>query len=226
MRVPLLALKEQYATLKSDLQKALEEVLESQVLINGPAVAELEGRIAEVCACARAIGTSSGTDALLCALMALEIGSGDEVITTPYSFFATAGCVWRVGARPIFVDIEPDTFNLDPSRIESAVSERTKAIIPVHLFGQMAEMDPILEIARKHDLSVIEDAAQAIGAMQNGRKAGSLGTVGCLSFYPTKNLGGIGDGGMLVTNDLKLADRLAMLREHGARSNYYHRWVG
>ena len=204
----------------------MEAVLESQLVINGPAVKELEKLIAGYCGCVAAVGVSSGTDALLCSLMALEVGPGDEVITTPYTFFSTGGSIWRTGARPVFVDIEPDTFNIDASKIEAAITQKTKAIIPVHLFGQMAEMDPIMEISENHNLHVIEDAAQAIGATYHGRIAGSIGTVGCFSFYPTKNLGGMGDGGMIVTLDAELAERLALLRNHGSEQRYYHKWVG
>ncbi len=226
MHVPLLDLKAQFRTIRDEITAAVEEVLESQYFINGPAVAELEGRIAEYSGCAAAVGVSSGTDALLCALMTLGIGPGDEVITTPYTFFATAGCVWRVGARPVFVDILPETFNIDASKIEAAVTGKTKAVMPVHLFGQAADTDPVLAVAGEHDLHVIEDAAQAIGATYKGRKAGSIGTVGCFSFFPSKNLGGIGDGGMIVTQDAELARRLRVFRNHGAEPKYYHKWVG
>jgi len=226
MNVPLLDLKAQYATIKAEMDRAVYEVMESQRFINGPAVQELEGLIAQYCGCASAVGVSSGTDAILCSLMALGIGPGDEVITSPYTFFATAGCIARVGARPVFVDIEPDTFNIDTSQVPGAVSERTKAIIPVHLFGQTAEMDPILALAEDRGLHVIEDAAQAIGATYRGRMAGSMGTVGCFSFFPSKNLGGIGDGGMVVTQDEGLAERIRVLRNHGAKPTYYHSLVG
>ncbi|MBL7132927.1 MAG: DegT/DnrJ/EryC1/StrS family aminotransferase [Phycisphaerae bacterium] len=226
MEVPLLDLKAQYATLHDELMGAIEAVMQSQRFINGPEVGQLENRIAEYCHCAGAVGVSSGTDAILCSLMTLGVGTGDEVITTPYTFFATAGCVRRVGARCVFVDIEPDTFNIDPGKIEAAVTERTRAIIPVHLFGQMAEMDAIMAIAKKHDLCVIEDAAQSIGATYHGHKAGEIGTVGCLSFYPSKNLGGLGDGGMIVAQDRQLIEKLAVCRNHGAEPKYYHKFVG
>ena len=226
MEVPLLDLKAQYATIREEIRAALDPVLESQYFINGPAVKELEAAVAEYSECAAAVGVSSGTDALLCALMSLGIGTGDEVITTPYTFFATVGSIWRVGARPVFVDIEPDTFNIDAAKIAAAVTERTRAIMPVQLFGQMAEMDAIMETARARDLHVIEDAAQAIGATCKGRKAGAIGTVGCFSFFPSKNLGGLGDGGMIVTQDEQLADRMRIGRDHGQDPRYYHRWVG
>lgn len=226
MNVPLLDLNGQYATIKDELMPVIEAVIESCHFINGPEVARLEKVVAEYCGCKFGVGVSSGTDAILCSLMALGIGPGDEVITTPYTFFATAGSIWRTGARPAFVDIEYDTFNIDPSRIEAAVTAKTKAIMPVDLFGQMAEMDPIMEIASKHDLFVIEDAAQAIGASYKGKKAGSIPTMGCLSFYPSKNLGALGDGGMIVTQSNQLIDRLGQCRNHGQQSSYYHSWVG
>ena len=226
MQVPLLDLKAQYATLRDEMMPAIEAVLDSQYFIGGPAVKELETAVAQYSGAAAAVGVSSGTDALLCGLMSLGIGPGDEVITTPYTFFATAGSVWRVCARPVFVDIEADTFNIDPAKIEAAITEKTKAIIPVHLFGQMADMDPIMEIAERRGLAVIEDAAQAIGATYKGRKAGSIGTMGCFSFFPSKNLGGFGDGGMIVTQDAGLADRLAQCRNHASKPKYYHQWVG
>jgi len=226
MNVPMLDLKAQYATIKDEMTSAIEAVLESQYFINGPEVKQLEGMIAEYCDCKAAVGVSSGTDALLASLMTLGIGAGDEVITSPYTFFATAGSIWRSGAKPVFVDIEADTFNIDPAKIEAAITKKTKAIMPVHLFGQVAEMDPILEIAAKHELYVIEDAAQGIGATYKGRKAGSMGTTGCFSFFPSKNLGCNGDGGMVVTQDEDLADRIAQCRNHGSKPKYYHKWVG
>ena len=226
MAVALLDLKAQFARIRDEIVAAVQAVLESQACINGPAVGELEEAIAGYCGCAEAIGVSSGTDALLCSLMALEIGAGDEVITTPYTFFGTAGSIRRTGAKPVFVDIEPDTFNLAVARLEAAVTERTRAIIPVHLFGQMADMDAIMRIAAGHDLAVIEDACQAIGATCGGRGAGSIGTMGCFSFYPSKNLGGLGDGGMIVTQDADLAARLRAFRNHGEETRYMHKWVG
>ncbi len=226
MNVPLLDLKAQFATIKDEIIPGIEAVMESQYFIKGPEVKELEAQIAEYSTTKTAVGVSSGTDALLASLMTLGIGAGDEVITTPYTFFATVGSIWRTGARPVFVDIEPDTFNIDPTRIESVITEKTKAIIPVHLFSQMAEMDRIMATAGKHNLFVIEDAAQAIGATYKGKKAGSIGTTGCFSFFPAKNLGGFGDGGMVVTQDEELGERLRQYRNHGSKPKYYHKWVG
>ncbi|MCX5647634.1 MAG: DegT/DnrJ/EryC1/StrS family aminotransferase [Planctomycetota bacterium] len=226
MPVPLLDLVAQYRTIRDEVRAAVTEVLESQRGVGGPQIVALEKAVAEYCRCRHAIGVSSGTDALLVSLMSLDIGRGDEVITTPFTFFATVGSIVRVGAKPVFVDIDPKTYNIDPSHIEAAVTPKTKAIMPVHLFGQMADMDPILAAAEKHGLAVIEDAAQAIGAEYNGRRAGSLGTCGCFSFYPSKNLGACGDGGMVVTNDDGLARRCELMRNHGAEERYYHRHVG
>ena len=226
MKVPLLDLKAQYAGIKDDVLRAVNEVLDSQVCILGPKVAELEREVAALSDCTFGVGVSSGTDALLAALMALEIGAGDEVITTSFTFFATAGCVSRTGATPVFVDIDSRTFNIDPQLVERAITPRTKAIIPVHLFGQMCDMDAIMEIAQRHNLYVIEDAAQAISSTYKGRKAGSIGHVGCFSFFPSKNLGGAGDGGMLVTNDADLHDRLLVMRSHGSKPKYYHKVIG
>jgi len=226
MNVPLLDLKAQYALIKAEILIALQEVLDSQVCILGPKVLDLEQRIAALSGTQFAVGVSSGTDALLASLMALEIGPGDEVITTPFTFFATAGCIARTGATPVFTDIDPQTFNLDPSRIRKAISSRTKAIIPVHLFGQMCDMGPIMQIAAEYGLDVIEDAAQAIFATYKGRAAGSVGTLGCFSFFPSKNLGGAGDGGMIVTNDQALFERLVNLRAHGSKPKYYHSMIG
>lgn len=226
IKVPLLDLKAQYKTIRDEIRAVVDKVLESQYFINGAEVRELEAAVAQYSGCKKGIGVSSGTDALLCGLMALNIGPGDEVITSPYTFFATAGSIWRAGAKPVFVDIEPDTFNIDPAKIEAAVTPKTKAIIPVHLYGQCAEMDPILAIAKKHNLYVIEDAAQSIGAAYRNRKACTMGTLGCLSFFPSKNLGGLGDGGMILTNDESLAQRIAMFRMHGSQVKYYHQFVG
>ena len=206
--------------------KALAEVVESCRFVNGPQIEKLEQAVAAYCGCTAAVAVSSGTDALLCSLMALGIGPGDEVITTPYTFFATAGCIARVGATPVFVDIDPETYNIDAGRVAAAVTAKTRAIIPVHLFGQVADMDPIMALAARHKLAVIEDAAQAIGAKYQGRPAGSFGTTGCFSFYPTKNLGTLGDGGMIVTQDAGLAGRMRVLRDHGQSPQYYHKLIG
>jgi dTDP-4-amino-4,6-dideoxygalactose transaminase len=226
MQVPLLDLKAQYATIKNEILTAVSEVLESQICIGGPKVAQLEQKIAAISDCKFAVGASSGTDAILNSLMSLNINSGDEVITTPFTFFATAGCIARTGAKPVFVDIDPKTYNINPTLIEAAVTGRTRVIMPVHLFGQMADMDPIMAIAKKCNLAVIEDAAQSITSTYKGRKAGSFGTVGCFSFFPSKNLGGIGDGGMIVTNDQQLYDRLSIMRNHGSKPKYYHKYIG
>ena len=236
MKVPLLDLKTQLTTIRSEMLNAITAVLDSTQYIMGPPVADLEEKIADYCGVQFAVGVSSGTDALLVALMALEVKPGDLVITTPYSFFATAGVIARLGARPVFVDIDPRTFNLDPEHLHdwliknSRQIKKVKAIIPVHLYGQCADLDPILEIAGKYDIPVIEDAAQAIGASypsKNGiKKAGSMGKMGCFSFFPTKNLGGIGDGGMVITNDSALAEKITKLRNHGSHQKYYHSLIG
>jgi dTDP-4-amino-4,6-dideoxygalactose transaminase len=226
MQVPLLDLKAQYATIRDEIRPVIDEVCESQYFILGPKVTEFEAHVAEYCGARVACGVSSGSDALLMALMAEGIGAGDEVITTPYTFFATAGAIWRVGAKPVFVDIDAATYNIDPALIEDKITPRTKAIIPVHLYGQAADMDPINEIAAKHGLIVIEDAAQAIGAEYKGRPAGVLGDYCCFSFFPSKNLGGFGDAGMVVSRDADKAERLFMFRNHGMFPNYYHAFVG
>lgn len=224
--VPILDLKAQYASIRAEVQAAIERVMESQHFILGPEVEALEKEIAEYCGCKFGIGVSSGTDALLVSLMALDIKPGDEVITSPYSFFATAGSIVRLGARPVFVDIDLDTLNMDASRVEAAVTEHTRLILPVHLAGQMADMDAIMEIAKRRNLYVIEDACQALGADFHGRRAGSIGHLGCFSFFPSKNLGGAGDSGMVVCNDPALADRISLLRNHGHRPKYYNQAVG
>ena len=227
MNVPLLDLNAQHGPIRKDLLAAIEGVLDKGDFILGGEVKRLEETVAVYCQAQYGIGVSSGTDALLVAVMALGIGEGDEVITTPFSFFATAGIISRVGAKPVFVDIDPVTYNLDPGQIEKVITSKTRAIIPVHLYGQCADMDPILAIAAKHGLSVIEDAAQAIGAeYRDGRRAGSMGRLGCLSFFPSKNLGALGDGGMVVTNDEALADRIRLLRIQGGRPKYYHKVIG
>jgi dTDP-4-amino-4,6-dideoxygalactose transaminase len=219
-------LKAQYAEIADEIQQALEPMLRSQHFILGPEVDAFEKELAAYCQCEHAIAVSSGTDALLMALMALDIGPGDEVITTPYTFFATAGVIARTGATPIFADIDPITYNLDPDQIEERITQRTRAIMPVHLYGQCCEMDPINAIAQSHGLAVIEDAAQSIGAEYHGRRAGSLATMGCLSFFPSKNLGAFGDAGAVTTNDAKLAQKLRSLRVHGQTDTYYHQLVG
>lgn len=234
MKVPLLDLKAQYKVIREDILPALNQVLESQYFILGPEVDGLERKVAAYSNCGFAVGVSSGSDALLICLMAEGIGPGDEVITTPYTFFATAGAVSRTGAKPVFVDIQPDTYNIDPHMIEEKVTPRTRAIIPVHLYGQCADMDPILEVAARKRLVVIEDAAQAIGADYPSQfptpskihRAGSMGEYGCFSFFPSKNLGGFGDGGMVVTSDSERAEKLSVLRVHGSKPKYYHRVVG
>ncbi|HTR39637.1 MAG TPA: DegT/DnrJ/EryC1/StrS family aminotransferase [Bryobacteraceae bacterium] len=226
MNVPLLDLRAQYATIKNEVGAAIAEVLESQHFILGPKVEQCEKAIAAYSACSHAIGVSSGSDALLACLMAENIGPGDEVITTPYTFFATAGAIARLGATPVFVDIDPATYNLDPSQIRPKVSARTRAIIPVHLYGQMADMDAVMQVADEHGLVVIEDAAQAIGAEYKRRRAGSIGHYGCFSFFPSKNLGAAGDAGMVVTNDAQRAEKLRCLRGHGSKPKYYHKMVG
>jgi dTDP-4-amino-4,6-dideoxygalactose transaminase len=226
MQVPLLDLRAQYATIKEEVEAAIAEVMASQHFILGPKVTACEAAIAKYSACAHAIGVSSGSDALLVCLMAENIGAGDEVITTPYTFFATAGAIARVGATAIFVDIDPSTYNLNPSQIASKITSRTRAIIPVHLYGQMADMDPVMKMANEHQLVVIEDAAQAIGAEYKGRRAGSVGHYGCFSFFPSKNLGAAGDGGMVVSGDAERAEKVRVLRGHGSKPKYHHRFVG
>jgi dTDP-4-amino-4,6-dideoxygalactose transaminase len=224
--VPALDLKAQYQSIRHEIEPAVLRLFESQAFVMGPEVEKLEAELAQYCGVARGVGCASGTDALLLPLLARGIGPGDEVITTPYTFFATAGSIWRTGAKPVFVDIEPDSYNIDPARIEAAITPRTRAIIPVHLYGQTADMDPIAEIGRKHQLFVIEDAAQAIGAAYKNKRAGGLGDVAALSFYPSKNLGGFGDAGMIVTDDPVLGRSMARLRVHGMEPKYCHHEVG
>jgi dTDP-4-amino-4,6-dideoxygalactose transaminase len=243
MKVPLLDLKPQYAPLAAEIQAAIEQVCARQAFILGPAVKELEASVAAYSQCRFGIGVSSGTDALLLALMALGIGAGDAVITSPFTFFATAGTIARTGARPLFCDIDPTTFNLSPAALESFIAAqcepsggglihrasgaRVRAIMPVHLYGQVADMGALSALAARHGLKVIEDAAQAIGAEDAGHKrAGCFGDIGCLSFYPTKNLGAFGDAGMCVTNDAALAERMEILRVHGGKPKYYHAFIG
>lgn len=224
--VPLLDLKPQYQAIKEEIQEAINEVIESQYFILGPEVQALEENIAEYCQAKHCLGVSSGSDALLLSLMALDVGAGDEVITTTYTFFATAGAISRLGATPVFVDIDPVTFNILPEAVEKAITPKTKAIIPVHLYGQCAEMDEVLEIAEKHQLPVIEDGAQAIGSEYKGKRAGSMGTAGCFSFFPSKNLGAFGDGGAITTNDSELFEKMKCLRMHGSKPKYHHKIIG
>lgn len=224
--IPMLNLKAQYAAHKAEIDAAIARVLESQNFILGEEVEKLEASIAAYSQCKHGIGVSSGTDALLVALMAINLRPGDEVITTPYSFFATAGAIARLGATPVFVDIDPQTLNINTAAITAAITPRTRAILPVHLAGQVTEMQTILELAAQHNLYVIEDACQAIGADWQGKRAGSMGHLGCFSFFPSKNLGGAGDSGMVVSNDDALADRVRLLRNHGHRPKYYNKAIG
>lgn len=224
--VPILDLRAQYSEIADEIRESLEPLLASQNFILGPEVDAFEAELAAYCQTKYALGVSSGTDALILAMMALGIEPGDEVITTPYTFFATAGCIVRLGAVPVFVDIDPVTFNIDPEQIESRITNRTRAILPVHLYGQCAEMDPILQLGNHYGLAVIEDAAQSIGAEYRGRRAGSLGTVGCLSFFPSKNLGAFGDAGAVTTNDSALYEKMRSLRVHGQTDVYRHKYVG
>jgi dTDP-4-amino-4,6-dideoxygalactose transaminase len=226
MNVPLLDLQAQYAPLRDDILAAIARVCDSQRFIMGPEIDALERELAAMLGIRHAIAVSSGTDALLLALMTLDIKAGDEVITTPFSFFATAGCVVRVGARPVLVDIDPQTFNIDPALVAAAISPRTKAIMPVHLFGAAADMDPIMAAADRAGVAVIEDAAQAIGATYRSRPLGGIGALGCFSFFPSKNLGAFGDAGLVTTNDDALAAKARLLRTHGMKPKYYHHLVG
>ncbi len=226
MAVPLLDLKRQYQPLANQLERALVDTARSTQWIGGEQVERFEAEFADYCGTRRAVAVSSGTDALLAALMALRIGPGDEVVTTPFSFFATAGAIVRLGARPVFVDIEPTTFNLDLNRIADAITDRTRAIMPVHLYGQIGDMAALGELACDRELPIVEDAAQAAGAERDGRRGGAFGLLGCFSFYPTKNLNAMGDAGAITTPDDQLADRLAVLRNHGMNPRYVYRMVG
>ncbi len=226
MNVPFLDLKRQYSSIKDEIDQAVFNVLDHAKFIMGPEVKAFEEQVAKYCGAKFAIGVASGTDALLLSLRACGVEPTDEVITTGFSFFATAGVITRLGAIPVYVDIDPDTYNIDPQLIEKKITPKTKAIMPVHLYGQCADMDSISEIAKKHNLKVVEDAAQAIGAKYKGKKAGTLSDFGCFSFFPSKNLGAAGDGGMVVTNDPEMAELLRMLRVHGAKPKYYHSIVG
>ncbi len=229
--VPLLDLQAHYNPIEDAVLGAIQELFKSKQFILGKPVEDLEKAICHYCDCTYSVGVSSGTDAILMALMALKINPGDEIITSPFTFFATAGCISRIGAKPVFVDIDPCTYTIDPLQIEAAITARTKAIMPVHLFGQMADMDPIMAIAKRHNLAVIEDASQAIGSTYTSRegktyKAGTMGTAGCFSYFPSKNLGCCGDGGHIVCNDPALAEHLFLIRNHGAKERYFHDVVG
>jgi len=241
IRVPLLDLKKQYRQIRSEVQREIRKVLESQALILGPEVKRFEEETAAFCRTPHAVGVASGTDALLISLMALDVGAGDRVVTSPYTFFATGGCISRLGAIPVFADIEPGTCNLDPNRLEDVLkkldgkNKRPKILMPVHLYGQMADMPALMEIAKRYGMRVIEDAAQAIGARQSSSRsgragkewvAGAVGDLGCFSFYPTKNLGGVGEGGMVITEDAALAEKIRILRNHGMNPRYYHHLIG
>jgi len=226
MKVPFLDLKTQYKGIKGEIMKAIVSVCNEQSFILGPQVKQFEKDIEKYYGIAHAIGVASGSDALLLSLMAFGIGQGDEVLTSPYTFFATAGSIWRLGARPVFVDIDPVLFNISPEKLKRKITRRTKGIMPVHLFGQVADMDPIMEIAKARGIPVIEDAAQSIGAEYKGKKAGTIGDMGCFSFYPSKNLGGFGDGGMIITDNDELDSKLRMLRVHGSSSKYRHEMTG
>ncbi|MDQ7816047.1 MAG: DegT/DnrJ/EryC1/StrS family aminotransferase [Melioribacteraceae bacterium] len=227
MKVPLLDLKGQYQSIKKEIDEAVQKVIDSQYFIMGPDVAKLEEEISNYLNCQFSVGVSSGTDALLLALMALDIEPGDEIIVPTYSFFATAGIVARLNAKPVFVDIDPITFNIDPKLIEKKITSKTKAIIPVHLYGQSADINPIMQLARKYSLFVVEDAAQAIGTQyKDGRFVGTIGDIGCFSFFPSKNLGGFGDGGIVTTNNPNLEHKLRIMRVHGMEPKYYHKLIG
>lgn len=226
MKVPLLDLRQQYAAIRNDVHAAIDRVCQSQQFILGPEVERFEQEVASAIGVAHAVGVSSGTDALLMSLMALGVGPGDEVITPTFSFFATAGSVVRLGATPVFVDVDPETLMLDLSAADAAVTPRTKAIVPVHLYGLCAEMDSLLLLASRHGVPIVEDAAQAIGATYKERQAGTFGATACFSFFPSKNLGAFGDAGLITTGDAAMADRLRRLRNHGAEQRYYHREVG
>ena len=240
MKVPLLDLKSQFVEIEKEIRDAIDRVLDSQYFILGPEVAQLEKEIADYTGASWGVGVASGSDAILLALMALDVGPNDAVVTTPYTFFSTAGSITRLGAVPLFVDINPDSYNMDPAALETFLDGltmkdggcvttdglRVKAVMPVHLYGQAADMDPILELANKYNLFVVEDAAQAIGSEYKGRRAGSMGDVGCFSFFPSKNLGAFGDGGMITTSSEAIRDKVVMLRNHGSKPKYYHTFVG
>ncbi|MCX7795647.1 MAG: DegT/DnrJ/EryC1/StrS family aminotransferase [bacterium] len=226
MRIPSFDLKRQYQNLKMEINQILQEVMERGQFILGENVTSLESEVSTYCGTKYAIGVASGTDALLLSLRALDIGPGDEVITTPFTFFATTEVISNLGAKPVFVDIEPDTFDMNVEEVEQLITKNTKVILPVHIFGQMCDMDKLMEIREGYNVYIVEDACQAIGAVYNGKKAGSLGNTGCFSFFPTKNLGAFGDGGMIVTNDEKIKEKVLMLRNHGSKKKYYHEELG
>jgi dTDP-4-amino-4,6-dideoxygalactose transaminase len=226
MKVPFIDLKVQYQSIRSEVEKTMAEVCEEQAFILGTRVQAFEKAIADYLAVSNTIGVASGSDALLLSLMALEVGPGDEVMTSPYTFFATVGSILRLGARPVFVDIDANTFNLNTKLIDAALTPKVKVLLPVHLYGQCSDMNPLQSLAKDEDLKIVEDAAQAIGAKYHGKMAGTIGDLGCFSFYPTKNLGGFGDGGMVVTRDAELAERIRLLRVHGSREPYRHEVVG
>jgi dTDP-4-amino-4,6-dideoxygalactose transaminase len=226
MKVPLLDLKAQFRSIEKEIRAAIERVLDTQHFIMGPEVTGLESEVAAFVGCAHGIGVSSGTDAILCALMALGVGPGDEVIVPTFTFFSTAGCVSRLRAKPVFADIEPDTYNIDVKTLPQLITKKTKAIMPVHLFGACADMDAIMDMVKGTNIAVIEDAAQALSSKYKGKRAGSLGHIGCFSFFPSKNLGGFGDGGMITTNDADLAEKCRLIRTHGSKPKYYHKMVG
>jgi dTDP-4-amino-4,6-dideoxygalactose transaminase len=224
--VPLLDVNRDNRPLREDFLAALEKVVDSGQFVGGPDCQQLEQTFAQLCDAKFAVGCASGSDALLLALMAIDIAPGDEVIVPSFTFFATASCVTRLGAKPVFVDVDLETYNIDPAAVENAITSRTKAIIPVHLFGQCVNMEPLMELASRYNLHLIEDCAQSVGATYKGKQSGSIGSVGCFSFYPTKNLGGFGDGGIVTTNDADLADRIRLLANHGMRPRYHHQEVG
>ncbi len=224
--IPILDLKAQYVSIEKEIRVAIDRVLDSQQFILGTEVEALQKVLANYCQCSFAFGVSSGTDALLLALMAVGIKPGDEVITAPYSFFATSGSIVRLGATPVYVDIDPATFNIMADQIEPRITKNTKVILPVHMAGQIADMDPIIEVAKQYGLRVIEDACQAIGADYKGRRAGSIGDIGCFSFFPSKNLGGYGDSGLVTTNNPELAEKISLLRNHGMQPKYHNRLIG
>ncbi|MCK9555669.1 DegT/DnrJ/EryC1/StrS family aminotransferase [bacterium] len=226
MNIPIIDLGKLYKEIKPEIDAAVSKVIADAKFILGPEVSEIEKKIAGYCGSKYAVGCASGTDAILLSLMSLGVEPGDEIITTPFTFFATAGSISRAGAIPVFVDIEPGTFNLNPELVETKITKRTKGILPVHLFGQIVDMDPLINLKKRYNLFIVEDACQAIGAKYKNKIAGSIGDAGCFSFFPTKNLGGFGDGGMLVTDDSDVYEKAKSLRVHGSRDRYYHDYIG